>query len=482
MLAPSDLGASLPAAEPAGVHRSVRWIRAGDTEDVQRAAVAVLLFASVAAAALVQGGFFARGQFAVAGLVGAAAVVGVRIGGLRDHDVRPVAVWAGLLAAWLVLRGLLNGSFPTGAGGAVLIAELVVVIAISRGLDESTREAIVAGLLGLGAFVAMVGWAGVAWRVQPLALPSDGLWRAASTLTYANATAALLVPLALVALALRPERPRSIPLALTSMVLLTGITATLSRAGLLCLLGGFAVLVVIRGRVAIRALAAPLVGAALALAGTLPSIPAGAPPRPAVALLALVAGLGATALLTLSSRSRWSTVTIGAVLFGMALVGIAEAGAGPLADSARSIWSARGSLASPGRSYGIRDGARMVDAHPWIGAGPGQVVLHSGGRYWPFFHDEYLQVLVELGVVGGILLLGLLLAVGHALRRSRPPGSATGLWAGVVAACAATAVHGGFDFIWHVPAIPLAVVLLVGLVIAPPGRFVQRPEGKGGKG
>jgi len=39
---------------------------------------------------------------------------------------------------------------------------------------------------------------------------------------------------------------------------------------------------------------------------------------------------------------------------------------------------------------------------------------------------------------------------------------------GVVAAAAAFAVHSGFDFVWHLPAIVLTVTLLVGLVLPAP--------------
>jgi hypothetical protein len=38
----------------------------------------------------------------------------------------------------------------------------------------------------------------------------------------------------------------------------------------------------------------------------------------------------------------------------------------------------------------------------------------------------------------------------------------------VVAAAAAFAVHSGFDFVWHLPAIVLTVALLVGLVLQAP--------------
>jgi hypothetical protein len=38
----------------------------------------------------------------------------------------------------------------------------------------------------------------------------------------------------------------------------------------------------------------------------------------------------------------------------------------------------------------------------------------------------------------------------------------------VVAATAAFAVHSGFDFVWHLPAVLLTVTLLVGVVLPAP--------------
>ena len=40
--------------------------------------------------------------------------------------------------------------------------------------------------------------------------------------------------------------------------------------------------------------------------------------------------------------------------------------------------------------------------------------------------------------------------------------------AGVVAAGVAFAVHSGFDFVWHLPAIVLIVTLLIGIVLPAP--------------
>ena len=83
-------------------------------------------------------------------------------------------------------------------------------------------------------------------------------------------------------------------------------------------------------------------------------------------------------------------------------------------------------------------------------------------------HDEYVQILLDLGVLGLLLLMLLVAllvraaAVGVARRSSRDP-----LPAGVLAALVAAAVHGGLDFVWHVPVVPLTAVALVAVTWRP---------------
>jgi 4-amino-4-deoxy-L-arabinose transferase-like glycosyltransferase len=88
-----------------------------------------------------------------------------------------------------------------------------------------------------------------------------------------------------------------------------------------------------------------------------------------------------------------------------------------------------------------------------------------------YVHDEYRQLLTELGAIGVVLLAALVAGVIRLLWGSHPLNAAPALWAGSVAACAATAVHAGFDFVWHVPAVPLTVAVLVGLAVAPVTRM-----------
>lgn len=84
------------------------------------------------------------------------------------------------------------------------------------------------------------------------------------------------------------------------------------------------------------------------------------------------------------------------------------------------------------------------------------------GRY---VHNEYLQVLAELGFVGLALLIVLLASLAWAVWRGRPHAPSTAVWAGAAAGLAALAVHSALDFLWHLPAIPLAGAVLAGLVL-----------------
>ena len=117
----------------------------------------------------------------------------------------------------------------------------------------------------------------------------------------------------------------------------------------------------------------------------------------------------------------------------------------------------------------------MFRQHPFDGIGPGQLTVQrtdGTGRLHvqPFVHDEYLQTLAEDGLPGGLLLLGVLGGTLLALWRSRGLTADRLVWAGALAALAAALIHAGFDFGWHIPAVPLIMAALVGLALAPAGQ------------
>jgi O-Antigen ligase len=279
----------------------------------------------------------------------------------------------------------------------------------------------------------------------------------------------VLAAVSLVVLGRLVATPGSVPLAVAATGLLTGLAATMSRAGVLALVVGLVVLAGLRGlRVTARAVVGPLAGAVVAMLGLLPSMPAAGPPRPALALVGLGAGL---ALAAMVARPRWLAVVLTGGLLVAAVAGVVASREG--VDAGQTVAQARVNLASSDRTGALHAALGLVAQHPLTGTGPGQADLRwkgpdHGSQLYAYVHNEYLQVATELGLVGLVLLAVLLVTITRMLWRARPTGQASATRVGVVAAVAAFAVHSGFDFVWHLPAIVLTVTLLVGLVLPAP--------------
>jgi hypothetical protein len=450
--------------DPSGRHGAAGW-------------AGLLLLAAAAAGLLGQGAFYARVRWYLGVLVAAAALLAlVAWPPTRDDARLPPVVAALALAAWAVADAALLGVPAAGAGPALLLLGLVAVLLVCRRLGSDDREVLLLGVVAVGLLVALAGWLGVAGRVGSWAWLGDGIWRASSTLTYPNAAAAVLVPLALVVLARLVEVPGSLALALAATGLLAGAAATLSRAAALALAVGLVVLAGLRGpRRTVRAALGPCLGALVALGGLVPSMPAAGPARPALALAGLGAGLALAAVL---ARLRAAALVVGGVLLGCLAVAVVASGVG---DAARLVAETRITLASPDRSGAVGAALQVAAAHPLTGAGPGQADLRSRGvdggtRIFGYAHNEYAQVAAELGLVGLGLLAVLLVAMGRLLWSARAAGPPVAGWAGVVAATAAFAVHSGFDFVWHLPAVVFTVTLLAGVIVpAPHGAGARTP-------
>lgn len=364
----------------------------------------------------------------------------------------PIVLGAAGLAGWAVVDGVLAGRAADGARYAALIVGALVLAGVCREFRDAARIQLVNGLLAICCVVAAFGWVGVLVHHQIWGFKSPGLWRASSTLTYPNATAAVLAMAGLVCLAVRARRGESRGLGVAATVLVTGLVATLSRAGLLGFGVGFVVLLLTIGRPVLRGGTTPLLGAAIATAGLLPSVTASTttPVTVAVAVAAACIGLGVGSL-PADKLLRLAPVLV--------VVGVVAAAFTPgLAN-----FGSRFSLDSPDRWDSIRAAWQVFAANPVFGVGPGLERLevdrtHGGVGVYRYAHNEYLQVSAELGVIGGVLLVALLVVIVRRLHRARR----TAIGAGVLAAFAALIVHAGFDFIWHIPAIPLFAAALLG--------------------
>jgi hypothetical protein len=435
------------------------------TEDAIPPVHVLILVAALAAGVVAQGGYYPAGRVLVTILVTAALVVGWRAARWSGAEFWPVPLAAGALALWILIRAVLADEYPTAFAAVATLGCLVAGLLILRRTDAAQRESSAETLIWLGALVAATAWLGVALRLPRFAiLVENRLWRGASTLTYPNAAAALLVPLTLLALALLVARPRSVPRAAAGYLLLVGVGATLSRAGFLALLAGFVVLAVVARVRAVVWNALPLVlGAAIAVAALLPSVPRSAEPRPVLAGVGLLAGAAvAVGPVLLPGRARAAVVT---AVLGVAGIVAATQLRGRYLDQ---VWASRGNLDSSGRSGALRAAFDMVAQRPFTGTGVGLARFlwdtpDGNGAVALYVHNEYVQTLVDLGGIGFALLLALFAALAVHLYRGRRYPHRPGIRAGVFAALAAFAVHSGFDFLWHVAVLPLVGGFLVGL-------------------
>ena len=189
--------------------RTVSAVRTGCGDAVVASALGVAL----AYGALDQGGFYLDQFVNLLGLVTVALLARVLVGPRRApaYLVGCVAAWLGF-AGWAALSAEAHGELAAGLPAAAVAACLAAAAWAAVGLAGAGRRLLTAVVVAVGLVVAAAGWTGVALHRPPLALTSSGLWRAASTLTYANAAAALLVTAILVALAVLPASRGGCPL------------------------------------------------------------------------------------------------------------------------------------------------------------------------------------------------------------------------------------------------------------------------------
>jgi hypothetical protein len=350
-----------------------------------------------------------------------------------------------LLDLWWLERAHAAGSLgrflPLGASILGFLAAFLSTRSLSRAHKEVAAG--VVALVGTGA--AALGFVGLVWRWDPLAMPSQYLWRLSSSLTYADA-AGLVLALGLI-MALGLDRwPR---IARASVCLCAGgLLATQSR------------------------------GPMLAFACACALVPLDRYRRNAVPLGAgLCVGLVAVA----TSGSDGPVPLLGAVLVVAVLASARRPGREPRPLDRRHVLVAAvvGSVAVLAcvvvlhhqielRVLAPSNGDRSVEwstaldqfgAAPLVGVGPDQPLEFRAvdGTHATFVHNEYLQIGADAGVVGVLLLAAAAASLAGSVRRRDVMTSCA------VAGLVSWAVAAGFDFDWHLPVIGLLGGWLAGL-------------------
>jgi O-antigen ligase len=141
-----------------------------------------------------------------------------------------------------------------------------------------------------------------------------------------------------------------------------------------------------------------------------------------------------------------------------------------------------------GRLYGWRSALDMLGDYPWTGSGFGSfrdVFPHytpaGDHERWVQLHNDYLEVLVEGGVIAGVLLVWLVWGLARRIFSSRvlrgPDGidpEGLGLTLGLVA----LALHATFDFNHQIPANALLFTTLAAIAVARYDGAAEIPGGR----
>lgn len=396
------------------------------------AALAALTVVAVAR----QGAFHIDESMVVA--AGAAILAAVELATSADRPARRVLAASTALAGWWMVSAAGHNSwssfFPMGASVIGFAAAFLVI----RGLPELPRRQSCLILAGICSATAVTGLVGVAFRIFPLAARAENTWRVSTTLTYTNASGLLLAVSVLVALGL--DQDSALPRVMVCLCT-AALVGTQSRGAVIAVLAGAGFVPWSRWRSAAPAV---LGGAAVGLAvvatssSTVDRSVAAATVLGAVILAVAVSGLSApTSLVRASWLGRAGTVS--------ALIAIVAAAALKHGTISRRVTLAD---RTPEWSAALH----QWTSHILLGAGADHpLLLNAATRtYAAFAHNEYLQVLASSGLVGGLLLTIVAIAVAFAIcRRDELASSAAG-------ALVAFAVAGLFDFDWHVPAVALA--------------------------
>jgi tetratricopeptide (TPR) repeat protein len=129
----------------------------------------------------------------------------------------------------------------------------------------------------------------------------------------------------------------------------------------------------------------------------------------------------------------------------------------------------------------FRDAFKVIDLSPWLGTGPATfryahhlVQAPSYQTIARYTHNDYLNLVCDYGLVGGVLAAGFLVALVMTLARLRKRQASpeeAAVWLGTCAAVGAWLVHSLFDFNLHLPANAVAFAVCVALPLSHRRRF-----------
>ena len=304
----------------------------------------------------------------------------------------------------------------------------------ARSLPPAARRVAQAGVAVTGVALAVAGLVLVGVRSTLWTLPDERSLRYSGPFTYPSAVGLFLV----IALIAGTEFSAARPVTCARAVTVLGIVATDSRGAVV----GLAVALCfrnVRGELG-TAVVAAIIGAPLLLLGQR------AHSSHVLVLAAVIVALALSLIPDAVVRGvvRFAAIPAAAVV-GWLLLTQHHAVSGFDAS-----WTERGDI--------LRGAARVFRAHPLLGAGPDPAFAahtltgQAGIAY--FTHNEPVEIAISVGIIGALVLAICAVIVARTLIKGR------GDLAVPVLATAAAA--GLVDFVWHFPALGLAVGIVAG--------------------
>ncbi len=375
----------------------------------------------------------------------------------------PLVLTAVALALVTVTSSAVAGHPADALGTVALLLTMVGAVAVVKALRPEDRRLLAAGIVVLAVIVAVIGWAAVVARWQPDALTSQGLWRAASTLTYENALAAFLTAPALLCLDRLMTAPaRSLawsaaglsPARRDRSIAQSGRRARAPRRDSPSweLFAGLGPFFAWDRRWSAPSWACPV---------SPPACPSTRRPTSPWPCAGLVGG-GSLAAWTVGSRPAPHR---------------RRRRSPSLCSVSRSPWCRPDTspARSPGPASPPRPRTAPTNGPPpstwpatiWSSASerPGCCCSGTiGGTVFTasFAHDEYLQLLTQDGVVGlAVLVVGLagvFVRLAHLRARDTAWSASCG-----IACLVALLVQSSLDFLWHIPVIPVLMAVVLAL-------------------
>jgi hypothetical protein len=333
--------------------------------------------------------------------------------------------------------------------------------------------------------------------VPSAAIPTAGS-RLSQPLTYWNSQGLLTGLGALLAMAGAIDRgaPRWLRAVACALAVPCGLACfmALSRGALIALIAGLFVIAVIRPRRATAAAYVTGLGGLVVSIAALAAFPAvrsvkqphadlvsqGKPMTAIAVAAALVAG--ALFYVALGRRPEWDhqgwrpsfkaasrLAVVGLLLFVVGTVGVSY-----LSEQTENVAGSTQRLSEVKTYRGPywRVALDTFAHHPLIGVGTASYQVEwRRERTAPKFtfnaHSIYFETLAELGIVGGLLLLGMWGSVGWGLLRLGRLAPLDPVLPAAAAVCSAFALHVAVDWDWEMPAATLPALLLAAAALAP---------------